>query len=88
MHLAMESLSITELVLVKQGYRKLELISGTFVSPLSPQTKKLNWKCLFCVTLLLLTQDGKPWFSLRFTQQIAQELLDASARSFQGLGKH
>lgn len=29
----------------------------------------------------------KPWFSLRFTQQIARELLDASAPSFQGLGK-
>lgn len=44
MHLAMESLSITELVLVKQGYREQEFISSTFVSPVSPQTHKLNWK--------------------------------------------
>lgn len=78
LYLAMESPSITELVLVKQEQGLWYLC----VSRLKNSTENAG----FAQSLLI--SDGRLWASLGITQQIAQELLDSSALSSWGLWKH
>lgn len=75
LYLAQESLSITELVLVKQ---EQELISGDLSVPDSKAQLKMGF------AQPLLVSDEKSCVSQGFTQQIAQELLGSSALSSQG----
>lgn len=77
LHLAMESLSITELVLVEH---RQEVISGTFVSPDSKTQLKMLVLPSLCS--FWMGSSGLAWGSP------SRELLDSSALSSQSLWKH